>query len=161
MVIPTFGIKEVWKTQHLKNVGCFLTTIEWWKMRNWDQLFPSINRLCLINEHKTLHLIWLCRHFWHCDSHYTLSHDIWNKIVWIYSVTLRSSEQEGMATTHLHWGPLHSRHTGKTVEDGETDRNSDKETANEGPQVTSAWPHLLSHHLDGQQGGKKETFVQH
>lgn len=85
----------------------------------------------------------------------------WNKTVWICSVTLRSSEQWRMATTHLHWGPLHPRHTGKTVEDGETDRNGDKETANEGPQVALPCPHLLSHHLDGQQEGKKETFVQH
>lgn len=77
------------------------------------------------------------------------------------AVTLRLSEQGGVATTHLHWGPLHPRHTGKTVKDSETDRNGDEETTNEGPQIASPCPHLLSHHLDGQQRGKKETFVQH
>lgn len=47
----------------------------------------------------------------------------------------------------LHRSPLHPRHTGDAVEDGEGDRDGDEEPADEGPQVAPPRPRLLSHHL--------------
>lgn len=68
------------------------------------------------------------------------------------AVVNRSAPSDGVdfcvATTHLHGGALHPRHTGNAVEDGERDGNGDEETAHEGPQVAPACPRLLSHHLD-------------
>lgn len=53
-----------------------------------------------------------------------------------------------VATSDLHGGPLHPRHAGHAVEDGESDGNGDEEPADEGPQAAPPCPHLLSHHLD-------------
>lgn len=57
----------------------------------------------------------------------------------------------GVVKTHLHGRPLHPRHTGQSVQDGNGDRDGDEEAANERSQVAPPRPRLLSHHLDREQ----------
>ena len=82
------------------------------------------------------------------------------------AVSLLTSDQSQDAliggcavTSHLHRRSLHSRHVGKSIEDGDGDGNGDEEAADERPQVAPPRRRLLSHHLHRKQESSEVRTV--